>query len=316
QTGFRNPTTQGQYISLDIISARLLGGLPQFYEFYDLNAVSSTGTPLAFTGGSVNEFRNSVFSGNSPFDPATFGLLEAVTDYDPVKPEKVKSMELGYKSLINNKLLIDAVYYYNIYTDFITQVRIVKASELTQDDADDINSEAGATVVSGGDPAYNSILNGTSNNTFQIFTNLDNTVTSQGAAIGLTYSLIRGYTLGGNYSWNKLIGGFNENTLTEFNTPEHKVNVSFANRKVTDNIGFNITYRYQTEFEWQSSFAIGNVPAFGTLDAQVSYKLESLKSILKIGGSNVLNKYYNQSLGGPNIGAIYYVSLTFDELMN
>lgn len=316
QTGFRNPTTQGQYISLDIISARLLGGLPQFYEFYNLTKTSSTSVPLAFTGGSVNAFRNSVFSGNSPFDPSTFGLLEAFTSYDPVKPEKVKSIELGYKSLIQNKLLIDAVYYYNLYTDFITQVRVVTASELTDEDADQINTEAGATVVEAGDPAYNSILNGTSLNTFQIYTNLDDRVSSQGVAVGLTYSLPLGYTLGGNYSWNKLIGGFTQNNLSEFNTPEHKFNISFGNRKVTDNIGFNMTYRWQKEFEWQSSFAIGNVPSYGTLDAQVSYSIKDIKSIVKLGGSNILNNYYIQSLGGPNIGAIYYVSITFNELMN
>jgi len=93
--------------------------------------------------------------------------------------------------------------------------------------------------------------------------------------------------------------------------------VSFGNRKVTDKIGFNVTYRWQSEFEWQSSFTIpenGNVPAYSTTDAQVTFRLSSLKSMLKIGGSNLMNKMYIQSLGGPNIGAIYYVSLTFDEM--
>ena len=31
--------------------------------------------------------------------------------------------------------------------------------------------------------------------------------------------------------------------------------------------------------------------------------------------SNLSNKYYIQSLGGPSIGAIYYLSITFDEFM-
>lgn len=316
QTGFRNPTTQGQYISLDIISARLLGGLPSFYDFYDLTRTSSTGVPLAFTGGSVNAFRNYVFEGNDPFDPLSSSLLEPITTFEPVKPEKVKSLEFGYRSLIGGDLLVDAVFFYNIYTSFITQIRVVTAAELTQQDADDINAEAGANLVSAGDPAYNSILRGTSTNTFQIYTNLDDRVTSRGAAIGLTYSLPRGYNVGGNYSWNKLIGGFTENNLAEFNTPEHKFNINFGNRKVIDNLGFNITYRWQDAFRWESSFAIGDVPAYSTLDAQVSYKLPDLKSIIKVGGSNLFNEYYIQSLGGPSIGAIYYVSITFDELMN
>ena len=76
-----------------------------------------------------------------------------------------------------------------------------------------------------------------------------------------------------------------------------------------------MTFRYQTKFRWESSFAQGDVPAYNTLDAQVSYKLASLKSVLKLGASNLTNKYYIQSLGGPSIGSIYYLSLTFDQFM-
>ena len=44
--------------------------------------------------------------------------------------------------------------------------------------------------------------------------------------------------------------------------------------------------------------------------------MKELKTILKIGASNALNNRYIQSKGGPNIGGLYYISLTFDELMN
>lgn len=293
QTGFRNPTTQGQYIDLNVISARLLGGLEENYRKYNL-------TTNGYTGGSVLAFRDAYFSNPSAGLASYSNLLEPVATFEPVKPERVKSVEFGYKSLIQNKLLIDAVYYHNTYTDFITQMRIHQS-------AGNIASDPSALP---------SLLSSNADNTFQIYTNLDDRVTSQGAALGLTYSLSGGYTLGGNYSWNKLIGGFTDNNLTEFNTPEHKFNLNLGNRKVTDNIGFNVTYRWQTSFEWQSSFAIGNVPAYGTLDAQISYKLSDLKSIIKLGGSNLFNDYYIQSLGGPDIGAIYYLSITFDELMN
>lgn len=316
QTGFRNPTTQGQYISLDIVSARLLGGLPQFYEFYDLTRRSSTNTPLAFTGGSVQAFRNQVFTGLSPYDPSATSLLEPFTVAKPVQPEKIRSFEFGYKSLIGNKLLVDAVYYYNTFQDFITQERVVIANELTAADAADVNAQAGADLVAAGDPQYSSILNGSSTNTFQVYTNVEEEVTSQGAAIGLTYSLPKGYTIGGNYNWNTFNGGFTENQLNDFNTPEHKMNLKFANRKVTDRIGFALTWRWQDEFRWESSFGIGDVPAYSTLDAQISYRMKEIKSVFKLGGSNILNQYYNQSIGGPNIGAIYYFSVTFDELMN
>jgi iron complex outermembrane recepter protein len=42
QTGFRNPTTQGQYIDLNVINARLLGGLPYLAERYQITEDSYT----------------------------------------------------------------------------------------------------------------------------------------------------------------------------------------------------------------------------------------------------------------------------------
>lgn len=320
QTGFRNPTTQGQFIDLNTISTRLLGGLQENYDKYDLARTSSTGLPLAYTGGSVLNFRNGIFADG--FDAGDVGQLQAFTSdmVKPVVPEEVRSVEVGYKSLIGNKLLVDAVYYHNTYTNFITQVRIVVAGELTAATANP------ALGQSAGDPNYLTILNGSAltlnsdgsftGNTAQIYSNLDDEVTSQGAAIGLTYNLPRGYTIGGNYNWNRLEGGFSDNNLTEFNTPEHKFNIQFGNRKVTDNLGFNLTYRWQEAFRWESSFAIGDVPSYATLDAQVSYRMQELKSVVKLGATNLMGDPYIQSLGGPNIGSIYYVSLTFDELMN
>ncbi len=316
QTGFRNPTTQGQHINLDIISSRLLGGLPIYADQYNLTGKSVSGLPLGYEGYSVQAFTTKIFDTGIP-DPT---LLEAVSVFNPVKPEKIKSFEIGYKGLLfNNNLMVDVNYYYNIYTDFITQIRVRVANEFTTDLAQsakpgfDYNPNA-----TDGDINYLSLLNGTSSNTFQIYTNIDDDVTSQGFGLGLDYQLLKGYKLGASYNWT-VINDIPEGFLAEFNTPEHKINFNFGNRKLTDKMGFNVTYKWQSEFAWESSFTIpanGNVPAISLVDAQVTYKLDALKSILKIGGSNVLNKFYSPSLGGPNIGAIYYLSLTFDDLLN
>lgn len=307
QTGFRIPSTQGQHIDLSILTARLLGGLPRYAEKYDLVRTSTTGAPLTFDGVSVQRFRDELFrSGN--INSAVANLVP-YTEFKPVRPESVQNIELGYKSVIDDNLLIDFSYYYNIYNDFITQIRVVTASQ---------NPD--------GSPNYLTMLNGSAHtvsndvvigNTSQVYSNFDGQITSQGAVLGLTYNLPKNYTVGTNYNWN-VINDTPSDFLTEFNTPEHKFNIQFGNRKLTDNLGFNVTYRWQDEFEWQSSFTIpanGMVPAYSTVDAQVTYKLSPLKSVLKIGGSNLLNQKYIQSLGGPNIGALYYVSLTFDQLM-
>ncbi|MEP2026054.1 MAG: TonB-dependent receptor [Reichenbachiella sp.] len=309
QRGFRNPTNQGQYIDLDIISARLLGGLPRVNEKYKL-------TENSYPVSVVNEWTDALFESNgNPFDPALVDEYltgNELTEFNAVQPETVKAFEIGYKSLLSNNLMIDLVGYYNIYNNFITQIQARKYSELADGSPNYASLMRGSTLTLLSDGSFEG-------NTAQFYTNIDRQVTAQGAAIGLTYSLSGGYTIGGNYNWNVLNDEDKlaaEGFISEFNTPEHKFNISFANRKLTENLGFNVTYRWQDAFLWQSSFAIGEVEAYATLDAQVSYKISNLKSVVKLGGSNLTNDFYNTSLGGPNIGAIYYVSITFDEFMN
>ena len=88
------------------------------------------------------------------------------------------------------------------------------------------------------------------------------------------------------------------------------------NRNITEKIGFSISYRWQSSFVWESTFGVGDIPSYGMIDGQVSYRLTALKSILKIGGSNLLNNYYTTSFGSSSVGGIYYISLAFDQMFN
>ena len=122
----------------------------------------------------------------------------------------------------------------------------------------------------------------------------------------MDYSFDGGYKLGGNVAYNELISEQDlrdQGFRSSYNTPKWRYNVKFENRNFIDNVGFNMVYRWQDAFYWDSSFGDGVVPAFGTFDAQVSYKISSANTIVKLGGSNIL-------------GAIYYISLTFDQFLN
>lgn len=322
QTGFRMPTTQNQHIDLNAVSARLIGGLPQYAEArnalqyaYDLRSV------VSYTAAVARNSANPTAIG----DPKNLALLRPITNVSPVRPEQVKSIEVGYKGLIGDRILLDLVYYHNTYNDFIAAQFVRKASGVI-----DIAGMA-TDVTYNFDPRTEQNLRNAQTlltpittvgkeNTFSIPTNVDRTLTAQGFAIGVDYNLSpqKGYKIGANYNWNKLkdadqlaADGF----LAEFNTPEHKYNVTFGNRRVTDKFGFNVSYRWQDAFLWESSFAQGEVPAIGTIDAQLSYRLKEMKSIIKLGGSNIGNERYTLNYGGPTLGAIYYLSLTFDQLM-
>ncbi len=335
QTGFRNPTTQGQHIDLNVVSARLLGGLPYYAEKYNVFLPGRTYT-LASVNSYIEKLTQNLSSaayiagiggranaGLAIGDPNTLALLKPISSVEPVRPEQVRNIEFGYKGLLGDKFLIDIAYYQNQISHFITQVAVRRAAGVIDQT---VSTTPGAFLfdprteqnVRNAQSLLTPVTTPGQENTFSVYTNInDRKITSQGIALGVEYSLPKGYKLTGNYNWNKLNTALGNDFLFDgFNTPEHKMNLGVGNRKVTDRVGFNVNYRWQDSFYWGASFARGEVPAFGTFDAQVSYKLKGIKSVVKVGGSNLLNTRYVMNYGGPTLGGIYYVSLTFDELMN
>ncbi|SFN92022.1 TonB-dependent Receptor Plug Domain [Algoriphagus ornithinivorans] len=356
QTGFRIPTTQDQYIDLLTPQARLLGGLPLFRDRYNFNTnpVYSLATVQRFGAGVQADVSNpaviqaaiqqasqivaqQVAAGQIPNNPqaiqAAIGAL--VPQLVPViaaqnnlsqlqpfelsefKPERVKSFEVGYKGLFANRLLVDTYAYFNRFENFIGGQVLVQDGNATTG-AQGPNPITGLNLIGVGPGGRN---------VFSMPVNRTEIIKSWGWALGLDYKLPKGYSLGGNVSYNTLS---NLDELTEsgfqpsFNTPEYRYVINFANREVAKNLGFAVAYRWQGEFVWQSSFVgpavssqqLSVMPAFGTFDAQVSYKLKSLKSILKVGGSNLFSNGYRQAWGNPTVGTMYFVSLTFDEFLN
>lgn len=307
QTGFRNPTLQGQHVDFNAVSLRLLGGLPQY-------AARHKAYENAFLLSSVQNFVSAVAKAANPTaigNPVNLDLLVPVTSFKPVKPEKVQAFEMGYKTLLWNSLLIDVSYYYNTYKDFIAQRTIRKAAAPIDLDTNAITPQNIIAAQS----LLSPVVTPGKENTFSIYTNLDKEISSQGFAAGFEYRLPKNFTIAANYNWNQLNEDVGESFTTDYNTPEHKFNIIFGNRKLTERIGFNIAFRWQSAFLWESSFAVGEVPAFGVADMQVSYMLKKLKSVIKFGGSDIFNKRYIPNYGAPTIGAVYYVQITFDELM-
>jgi outer membrane receptor protein involved in Fe transport len=207
--------------------------------------------------------------------------------YQTFKPESVASWELGYKGLIGKNLLLDVYGFYARYTNFIGLTVLVK------------------------DPLT---LGQTAANTFGIYTNSPTKVNTGGAGIGVDYSLPMGWLLSGNYAYST-ISSKDVNQQTDFNTPKSKVNLTVANYSIAKIYGFNLTYRWQEGYLYQSSFITGYTPAFGTLDAQISMKLPKLNhSLIKIGASNLLNYYHVDAIGDARMGGLYYISFGYNVL--
>ncbi len=286
QTGFRNPPTQAQFIFFPSSGGTLIGSVERNAARYGIhNGGAWTQTSYnayRASGGSLDPNTGTPVGGNSAL------LVTANVPY--VQPETLTSAELGYKGLVADKILVDLNGYYTVYRNFIGGQRIVsKNSTIHQ----------GAQINAG--------------TLWSPYTNATQDVRSFGVGLGLGYNLPKNYTINGNYSWANFDAVESADFNAGFNTPRNKVSVGISNRKITKNVGFAVNYRWQEAFDWQSSYGNWTVPSFGVLDAQVSYKVPTIKTVFKLGGTNLGGGDYRTNFGAPYVGQTYYVSVTFDE---
>lgn len=317
QRGFRIPDTQTQFIDLDVVTRRLVGSNPVLVDRY--NFESNT----VYRTESVEEARAAVNAGQSLENARS--ELEPV-EFEDFKTEKVNTFEVGYKSLIGDRLYIDTYYYYSIYEDFIAEIDFTQAVDVRErgNEAARDGFSPVPSIDSEEERRNAVITNSFQNNDgrlqrYGFDVNADGTVRSQGVAVEAEYVLSGGYSIGGNVAYNDLISQqdlIDQGFRASYNTPEWRYNIRLQNRELTSNIGFNVVYRWQDAFLWESSFGSGVIDAYGSLDAQISYKVPSANTTIKLSGSNILNDYHVTSFGNPRIGGIYMISFTFDQFMN
>jgi hypothetical protein len=115
-------------------------------------------------------------------------------------------------------------------------------------------------------------------------------------------------------AYTDVLEDFPNGFLAYFNTPKYRLNAGFGNAGVgkSKRIGFNVVVRWQDAFNWEGELANGPVDAFSTVDAQVNYQFPKIRSMVKIGGSNIFNHYYQNGFGNPQIGGLYYIGLAYN----
>ena len=150
-SAIRNPTLSDQYLYYNVGRAILLGNLNGYDSLVTTESIKD------YYGANTVDRNKLVY-----FDVA------------PIKPEKVKSVEVGYRTTLFKSIFIDGSYYFSRYTDFI-----------------------GYKV--GADVNFNpSSPNDISSLTFyRIASNATSAVTTQGASIGGTYYFLKYFSLNG-----------------------------------------------------------------------------------------------------------------------
>ncbi|WP_035668835.1 TonB-dependent receptor domain-containing protein [Flavobacterium sp. 83] len=321
QTGFRNPSTQDQYIGFNVGSAILLGSAPDNLTRYSEILPVSTAVGQAFAGGStvvmtgINAYNNSytassvgAFSALAASNPVAGSALLRKTNVNYVKPEQVKAFELGYRSFIKD-MSVDINGYYNIYNDFIGNLNVV--APLYGKAQDSPSPLAGPTDP--GTQSLHALQNG-NYRAYQLYTNTNIEIKSLGFGIGLSKKVYRNFEVGVNYNFAEFKFDQEKDPSFEagFNTPKHRVKASFGNEKLFDNFGFNISGRWNSSYLWQSTMVDGMIASATVIDAQVNYNMPKLKSTLKLGASNIGGKEYTQVLGAGLIGQQFFASWTIN----
>jgi outer membrane receptor protein involved in Fe transport len=273
QEAYRFPTTQNQWINLLVGGGtRLMGGLPQLRNYYhfDTNPVYSLSSVLA--GAPVQQ------------------------NFSEFKPESMSSFELGYKTLINKKLLVDFYAYAGKYTNFISGVTVLQSRNAANPQLADLASASTRIAYS-------------------ISTNAPGDVYTSGWGLSADYLLPNNFSFSSSIYTDE-IGNLPSGFISYFNTPLFRANFALNNSGFLfkNRLGFGANLHYQDDFVYEGTFAVGKVASFNTIDAVLTYKVPSIKSMIKVGGTNILNHYYQTAYGSPSIGGLYYVSFAYNIL--
>ncbi len=297
QTGFRNPTTQDQYIGLNIGPLVLIGSAPDNLDRYSEtiklnsngNLVNVTGRDAytkSFTATSVAAFKQSL----------NFADLKAA-DISLVKPEQVQAFEVGYRSIFK-EISFDLNAYYNIYNNFISNSNVVTP----------LYGDARTNLLT----AVSALQNGDIR-AFQVYTNSKKQVTSLGVGVGASRKIGK-FNLSASYNYSdfKYDDSLDPDFEAGFNTPKHRAKASFGAENIFKGLGFNINARYNSKYLWESTMIDAYVPENYVYDAQINTAIPVLKSIIKLGGTNLFGKDYIQVPGAGMIGKQYYISWTIN----
>ena len=269
-SALRNPTLTDQYLSLNVGPAILSGNL--------------SGVDSLITLASFNAYRNTLETDSLRY----FNI-------DPIRPEQVKTMELGYRaSFFDNKVYLDLGGYYSVYKHFIGyNIGLEATFDPTTNLPDELQ-------------------------VYRYSANSKNTVITQGLNLGVNYYFHEKHSFAANYSYNAIArSDENDPIIPAFNTPKHKYNLSVTGNKLFESKDGNC-WGYGVNYKWIQGYLFEGSPQFtgfintyDMVDVQVNYNHIKSNIFVKLGASNVINNKQVQVYGGPAIGRMAYLSVLY-----
>jgi iron complex outermembrane recepter protein len=288
QRGFRNPTSQEQFMFLSGPQGIRLGSIAANADRYGIHNGG------AFTEASYHAFMASLLAGS----PDTGRLVRRHISF--LQPEQQQSVELGYRGLLLANLLVDFSAHWATFRHMITPETVRAASSTTH---------RGEVL-----PGVADVLagNATMATAWRPFVNSPEPVSTAGIGCSMAYQPHSTLTLYGNYQYIALTGHADE--VPGFNTPEHTLVAGLSGQQLFKRLGFDVHYRWQDAFLWDDSFARAVIPTLGQVNARISYYLSDWKTTITAGGNNLLGEDYRTHAGAPFVGQLFYLGLRWDGL--
>lgn len=292
QSGYRFPSIFEAYSNVNSGGVKRVGGLPVMSNGIFENAWLTTSITAFQTAVLADVNQNGLTQAQAI--EKNKGLLNK-NPYTYLKPEFAQTWEAGYKGLFfDNSLYANVDAYLSRFSNFIAQ--------------------ANMNVPNSTDPAQipTDLYTRTTQSPYRMYTNSRSVIYNFGFSAGLNYQWKKSWVLSANTTFAKLRNTENQDGLEDgFNTPKWIYNLSVSKRNITKNLDATLSYRWQAKYYSQTFLVNGQVPSYSSLDAQVSLKVPVIRSLIKLGANNLLNKYYTSFLGGPAVGGMYYVAVSY-----
>lgn len=213
-----------------------------------------------------------------------------------LQPERVNSVELGYRSVLWKNFYLDLSVYHSWHYNLISysQYTLLSGSENDPE-----------TLVS-------NLVDSVADHQILVPSNSDQVHRTIGGSLLATYHFSDKIWANFNYSYSQLLDASSSSPSIGTNVPSSKINVGIRVKDLWQHLGFSLNYQFVGNYNWVGISTTETIPAYSVLDAQISYRIPVMYSTFRIGGSNIINSPIRQMAGGPSLNATFYAAIQFD----
>lgn len=270
-------------------------------------------------------------------EEATFLPDQGPVEINRIQPTISNTFEVGYKGVIGGKLLLAADVYSNRLQDFVGPLRVetpsvffdpatvqafvlerlgpaIQGGQVTQEQAEEIISTVAmlpvGTVAPDQSASSDLIL------TYRNFGDVD----LWGADLSFQYLANDRWSLTGSYAHvSEECFDFDEDGSCtsandiSLNAPANKGSLGARFDDRVTGLTLEGRMRYSEGFSMNSGVYIGDIDAYTSFDANVSYQLPwATGATVTVTGTNIFDNVHRESIGAPEIGRLLMVRLAYE----